>query len=513
MNAAYYDVVVLGSSLGGLVAGALLAKNGFRVLVLGQDDVGPTYRVGNVTLPRRPFDFLPAASPVVRRSFNELALHQQVRRRISTSDVPFQVCLPRTRFNGSTERESLEREIEREFPEVKRPIEDIHRAIARASEALDAMTENDLVWPPEGFFERREFQRAASQLPFASRGSEIWDPLAELAEDHPFRHVVQTPARFASSLDPGQLSGVGIARPYASWLGGGVKIDGGHAWLRRQLTERLETYSGELRPRERADRIVLRRGSVSAVRLASTGETLGCGFVVANCELARLLRIVPDRSPFEDVFERIGEPQPRWFRYTLNLVVDAAGIPAGMADDVFYVRDPDRGRAAETMLHIERHPVDENGQVLLCVETLLLRRAVEDSPSYLDTVRERVLASVGELVPFLGDHLSIVDSPHDGRDPFDVRARRSLPVEEPWSRGPDTMEAIFGFPVRGALGACAMPTRTPIDRLYLCNDQVVPGLGLEGALLAASTVARLVVRHDRRKDWMRRGLWTKSDFS
>ena len=49
------------------------------------------------------------------------------------------------------------REIEREFPEVKRPIEDIHRAIRRASDALDRMTEHDLVWPPEGFFERREF--------------------------------------------------------------------------------------------------------------------------------------------------------------------------------------------------------------------------------------------------------------------------------------------------------------------------------------------------------------------
>lgn len=512
MNSAYYDVVVLGSSLGGLAAGALLAKNGFRVLVLGQDDVGPTYRAGGYQLPRRPFDFLPAGSPIVRRSLNELALFQQVRRRVVTNDVPFQVCLKETRFDGSTDREVLEREIEREFPEVRRPIEDIHRAVERASAALDAMTERDLVWPPEGFFERREFTRYVARMPFAQRGHDSWDPLAELAEDHPFRHIVQTPARFASCLDPGQLGGLGLARPYASWLAGGVKLDGGHAWLRRQLTERLETYSGELRARDRADRILLRRGSVSGIRLASTGETLGCGFVVANCELSRLLRIVPDRSPFEDVFERIGEPQARWFRYTLNLLVDSTGIPAGMANDVFYVRDPDRGRAAETMLHIERHPVDEDGNVLLCVETLLLRRVVEDSPEFLDTVRERVLASVGELVPFLGDHLVMVDSPHDSRDPLDVRARRSLPVEEPWSRGPDTMEAIFGFPVRGALGVCAMPTRTPIDRLYLCNDQVVPGLGLEGAFLAASTVARLVVRHDRRKDWMRRGLWTKSDF-
>ena len=34
------------------------------------------------------------------------------------------------------------------------------------------------------------------------------------------------------------------------------------------------------------------------------------------------------------MFEQIGEPQPRWFRFTLNLVLDAAGIPEGMAHDV-----------------------------------------------------------------------------------------------------------------------------------------------------------------------------------
>lgn len=512
MSSAYYDVVVLGSRLGGLVCAALLAKGGFRVLVFGQDDVGPTYAAHGMTLPRGPFDFLPAQSPVVRRTMNELALYQQLRRRLRTPGVPMQVCLPRQRFDLAFEPEVLEREIEREFPEVKRPIEDFHRTVRRASDALDQMTERELVWPPEGFFERREFNRAGSLLPITSSGQEAWDPLAELAEDHPFRHVAQTPARFASSLDPGQLGGLGLLRPYAAWLGGGVKIDGGHAWLRQQLRERLETYSGELRARDRVDRVLVRRGGVSGVRIASTGETIGCSYVIANCDLARLLNIVPDRSPFEDVFERIGEPQPRWFRYTLNLVLAAEGVPEGMAEDVFYVRDLERARATESMLHIERHPADEQGRVLLCVQTLVPRRSVEDVPDFLETMRERVLASVGEVVPFLGNHLLFVDSPHDGRDLEDVRNRATIPADEPWSRGPESMEAIHGYPVRGMLGVCAMPSRTPLERLYLCNDQVVPGLGLEGALLAASSVARLVARNDRRKEWMRRGLWTKSEI-
>ena len=90
--------------------------------------------------------------------------------------------------------------------------------------------------------------------------------------------------------------------------------------------------------------------------------------------------------------------------------------------------------------------------------------------------------------------------------------RRTIPPDEPWARGPATMDAIHGYPVRGALGVCAMPTRTPIRRLFLCNEQVVPGLGTEGTFLAAWTVARLITKADRKKEWMRRGLWTKVEI-
>lgn len=71
------------------------------------------------------------------------------------------------------------------------------------------------------------------------------------------------------------------------------------------------------------------------------------------------------------------------------------------------------------------------------------------------------------------------------------------------------MPVVYGFPVHRTLGLCALPIRTPIKRLLLCNAQVVPGLGLEGQFLTAWSAARIVTRSDRKKEWMRRGLWTK----
>ena len=46
-----------------------------------------------------------------------------------------------------------------------------------------------------------------------------------------------------------------------------------------------------------------------------------------------------------------------------------------------------------------------------------------------------------------------------------------------------------------------------IPNLLLCNDHVLPGLGLEGTLLSAWAAARAVGRSDGRHDAFRRGLF------
>ena len=74
------------------------------------------------------------------------------------------------------------------------------------------------------------------------------------------------------------------------------------------------------------------------------------------------------------------------------------------------------------------------------------------------------------------------------------------------------MEAVYGFPVLGPLGVNAMPVRTPIRRLLLCNRQVSPGLGEEGVFLAARAAADLIKKSDSSRSQMRRGLWGRAEL-
>lgn len=498
MIRSHYDVIVVGARLSSWVAAALLQKRGRRVLVLGHDELPPTYDIAGRTLPRQPYNFLPAHSPIARRLMAELAIQTTFRRHAVAHDPAFQVAMPGVRFELAAEPGHLARELEREFPTVARTAEALIAELRAGSAGLDRALETELAWPPETFFERRAHARATRHLAYGT--PKETDPLAQLPEGHPLRWVLTAPARFADGIDPDSLHGLRLARLFSLWASGGADLTGapgGWATLRKALEESVRAHGGEVRERERIDAIQTRRGQALSVRVAASGEELGASWILVGTDVHDLLKLLPDRRPIEEVFEQLGEPTPRYFRYTLNVVLRAEGVPHALARDAFAIRDPGRPLSGANFLRIETHP-EANGERLLVIEALLPRRGVEDLPGYVDTVREQILSSLGEVVPFLGDHLVLVDSPHDGRPGRLVAEGTDVEPTPRWQRGFRSMEVVSGYPVTGPLGVTAMPVRTPVNRLLLCNHQVVPGLGLEGELLTASTAVRIVERQDPR---------------
>ena len=276
--------------------------------------------------------------------------------------------------------------------------------------------------------------------------------------------------------------------------GAGRFLPDGEATLGTLLASRLEIYGGDLRAQDTATTIVLRRRHPEVIVGLKGGEEIGAGHVIVGCDAQRLLRLVSDRRGLEELFDRYGEPQRRYFRYTLVAALAPAGIPPGLGRFAFVVGDPKRPLHSENLLKLETRPGD--GEVLVIVECLLPRRLVENKPREVGAIRDRIRGTLRMLLPYLDDHLRWLDSPHDGRPPETTTGSTAEP-DEPWTRGPQWMSPIFAYPVTGQLGVCALPCRTPSKRLLLCNGQVVPGLGLEGDLLAATSCARIVTRSNR----------------
>ena len=503
----FYDAILVGLSLPTLLAGGLLAKRGFRVLLVGQGQPLPAYSLGDLRLPRAAMTLSAFDSPAVTRVFSELALKPLMRRRVRPLSPAFQVILPQHRLDFSASPELVTREVEREFPAVRRAADDFIRGAQRSWERLNPLIERDLVWPPGTFFERREFTRAAVHNPFGKDDAQ--GPLSELAEDHPLRAIISAALRFHDGTTLGAGNPQRELRQASALLHSAELLDGGMMGLCELLIESIRTHNGDVRLSDRIDRVHVTRGHAEGVRLSPSDEELGCHFVLSGLSVAKLSRLLSDRRGIDEMLDELGAPTPRALRYTLNVLVRDEAIPEGFGQNLLLLSSATAEFGEHALrIEIERLPQE---RALISAEALLPARSLDADPQALSTLRERVLERLSQLTPFLDEHILLVDSPHDGRPAFDALLRRDIEPTDPHRRGPESMPTVYAYPHRGTHGCTALPVRTPIKRLLLCNEQVVPGLSQEGLFLTAWSCARVVGRSIG-KQWMNRGRWTKVEL-
>jgi phytoene dehydrogenase-like protein len=511
----HYDVVILGAGIGALTTAALLSRRSWRVLVIGQGWRPATYAYDGVMLARRPFTFLVGSSPLWARVLVELAQTQTFRRKTVAADPMFQVLGPKLRLELAPDVSLFGREIDRTFPEVRRVIDDLYADLARTNAAADAAFERDAVWPPGTFWERRDVERAAAQVPRLGAGT--WPPLlSEFPRDHAYRAVVAAPTRFASRLvDPPEFA---LARLHGAWTRGVVGLEGGERDLVDFLVDRVKAQGGQVLLGDRVTAIASRRGRISGVILDGEDEPTGVGFLVTDMAARALLDLAPEFEPPRRLWNALPHLMPAEWRYVVSIVVRDEGLPAQLADEVFIVPgwDGDPRKPAPLVVHLQkrRDPCGIDGATLLVAEAII----VEGATLPVSEAREAVLATIELMLPFVERHYLVVDSPHDGRPLWDFRSgerkeiRRAALRTAGASIDPEPMSACWRVDPPSFHGLAGDPIRTPLGGAFAVGPSVLPALGQEGELLAAWSAARLVTRTDRRRERMRREMWNKIEL-
>lgn len=474
MPSNFFDVVVLGSDLAATVAGAVLAHRGFRVLVAGSS-VEERYTIGPYVLPRAPLAFVGVESSALKRLLGEMNLVQLLKRRLEPNRPAYQLLLPDNRIDVG---DDLAREISREFAGVQKAAETVAARLGEVSETVESILSQDLILPPDGFWDRRDANRVGARLP-----DDDVDLQADLAGDHPLRALDTLPATFAADAAP--RSAAGLARLSDLHRRGTFRIDGGRQGLRALLLERLKTHSGEVRPDFIPEQIQTKRGKVTGVVFG--GETVGATHILCGMSAAEVASLV-DRGG-EKPGRRLAEAAqvvPSHHRYLLHLVAPLDALPDALGRVAYAARDPNAPLENANALAI--HLADGYGQhAVLSVEAL----ATDPSREGLAKLRREMRAHLDELLPDVSRHLLCIHSPHDDVAPerIDGDAPPAIP-----------MDPVFALPQPRPLGFCGLPHATGIKHLLLASRQVLPGLGLEGELQAGWCAARLVLQIEKKRD-------------
>jgi hypothetical protein len=503
-----YDVCVVGSQLGGVVAGALLARRGFRVLHVAHDDPGFHYVDHGYVLPFGPAVVpSPRQLPSAETVLAELGLTTDFSRALAPSEPDLQLLLPRHRVDLSRDQAVLRTELRREWPGEAEPLEAAFGTLGTLFDFAGFFLRAAPPLPPDGFGERRTVARAV-KLAASAPGAPI-EPVGEARpfrgfEDHELVRSLRIGHRFLTYLD-GEASPLSLVRLLGGAFRGTNRLPGGVGTLREMVRRRIAESRGELRggPGEPAvaTGFEIESGRIAAVRLADSPDAHVARAFVAATDADRLLALLP-----EDVRSGKAGAALRGVRasrqlLTVNLVVKAAALPPALGENVLALRDAGGGDGIDNAVFLQVLPARREvrkgaGDKGAAIEAVADERVVcasafvpADVPAdALRTGAAAIREAVADAIPFFERHL-VVESAPLVADP----SRAALPPVHP----------LYEGAVDDRLRVAALPVRGPWKNLFFAGREVIPGLGLEGELYAGIQAAGHVAALLGRKDVLR----------
>ncbi len=404
-----YDVCVVGSQLGGISAGALLARRGFRVLHVDHDGLGGHYEDHGWLLPYAPA-LLPSPRnlPASEAVLSELGLTPDLGRQLEPCVPDLQLLLPRHRLDLSRDAAPRLAELRREWPSEASRIE---ASIAEALRLCDA--ERPFLaarppLPPSGVRERWQLSRALRLSPGA--GEESPEPLSDLG-DHPLAMALRSTYPFLAHLD-GAPPRLGLTRVLGSVLRGTYRLADGEVGLREIVRQRIADSRGDLlgsadRPAI-AESLEFSRGRVTAVRLAGSDDVYLARAFVSATDTAALRRIVPGGG--ERLAAQLDQVRPARRLLSVNWVVGVDALPAPLGPTALAVGTAADGPGPVLLQVLPARRAGKKaaggarpGERVLSAATFVPVRGREREEELIAAHVSRLRGAVAEFLPFLDD--------------------------------------------------------------------------------------------------------------
>lgn len=474
-----FDVILIGSGPGGVIAGARLAKENRRVLLLKEEKYKPSFQ-------RDGYHFIPFSNlseNLVRPSLlKKISFPADPGKDFKKEDKPvptvsYQVILPEVRIDLYRERSLLQREWKREFRGERTQIETFCTELDRIRQILKKIKTGTSV---SSFFplDFRPFVRRWFAFDFLPRKrADQW--LSLLSPE--FRKFIQlrmiAQGNLHSDFFPLSLM--------AHLLGDGEEEETGESVDPEKVTQcLLETFlqsGGRIEEIEDVERAEVKWREGFSLSLKGSEKVFRSRSLVLNAPLHRFVTLFGRKGK---ALSKVGEKiRPRYVLVPFFLGIDERVIPVGMKDLLVSLFDLPKPFEGGNLLFLKlSRKGDETqapeGKRALTVGSLMPVGKLEKESG--PDLQIGVMKHLSHLFPFLENHIDFID--------------RSWAEDqmECWSYPHFFYEADTDFEWRRGI----IPIRISRN-LYGSGREHFPYLGLEGEILSGLLAGEEIARRFR----------------
>ncbi len=488
----HFDVAVVGTQLSGIIAAALIAKRGRRVVLVDHGEQTNSYRRNGFRLPLIP-TLVPNLddSPPAKIVHQELALGPQLRAKLETPTTSFQAIMPGHRIDVRSSPEAWLGELKLEFPELVDQVRDFFTRLIQIDGEISAFLAQQPKLLPSGFFDGFKVKRTLAEMEHLDVPFEEHPIFQSIPTDHPIREVLLGPLSFFGNLSAQSPSAFHAIRLIARYYRGTVTF-----------TDRLFDMADVFVKAAEEAGVTVRRGALvktiqpngaklHELELADGRHSFTADFFIDNAT-----------SPFEELLPQ-GKAQaklaaersilrPVGSLMVLNILAKREVVPNGMAESVFLLngRQQQRGNEpADPPLFLRRYPaqridaqgsrkVDDDQHVVFSVACPVRTSEITRSPARMQALRAQMASRVARLVPFLNEYI-VDQSIASDTSAWDADTDMTRTID-PWALHP-----IYEPSERPVLGIAVKREKGYFKNLVRCGRDVIPGLGLEGEYVAA----------------------------